>query len=157
MRTAFLLLTNFVTGEWINDPNSGLRVFHRTDILPLLSRLPSAFSFTTPQTLLMTLEHRYVFHQPIDYRARIGHSKIRPFRDALRVGQTLIEMMLRYNPLKLFLLLAIFLWLVGLPVVAFADSTAWTVIGGMLACTGFGVYGLGMAAVTILGRNPEGP
>lgn len=156
MRTTFLLLTNFVTGEWINDPNSGLRVFHRRDMLPILDRLPSAFSFTTTQTLIMTLEHKFVLHRPIDYRARIGRSKVRPLRDALRVGQTLVEMMLRYNPLKLFLLLALFLWAIALPVLLAADTTAGAVIGGMLLCTGFGVLGAGMAAVTILGRNPEG-
>ncbi len=153
MRTSFLLLTNFVTGEWINDPNSGLRVFKRADVMPILDRLPTAFSFTTTQTLIMTLEHRFVHHHPIVYAERLGRSKIRPVRDALRVGQTLIEVMLHYNPLKIFLLVAIVMMVPGLLAVLTADTTGVTIAGMLMFCSGVLVFGVGMAAVTFQQRD----
>jgi len=105
--TAFLLLTSFVTGTWIPDPNSGLRVFRRSQVLPLLDRLPNGFSFTTTITLVLTLEGKFVCFHPIAYRARIGRSKVRYFRDAIRAAQGMIEVILRHNPLKAFLALGL--------------------------------------------------
>ena len=62
-QATFLLLTNFVTGSWLPDPNSGFRVFRRADVLPLLDRLPNGFSFTTTLSLVLTLNGAFVhFH-----------------------------------------------------------------------------------------------
>lgn len=134
MRTAFLLLTNFAVGAWIPDPNSGLRVFRRSMAMALLDGLPRAFSFTTTMTLRMTLQGRFIRFHPVDYRARLGPRKIRPVRDSLRMAQTLVEVILRYNPLKIFLLLGL-LPLILVPFVAWlapqgVDWIAGTVLLG---------------------------
>lgn len=46
-------LANFVAGQPIPDPNSGLRVFRREVALQLFNVLPNGFSFTTTITLAM--------------------------------------------------------------------------------------------------------
>lgn len=154
LRSTFLLLTNIVTGTWISDPNSGLRVFRRSDLLPILDRLPNAFSFTTTHTLIATLEHQFVVFKPIAYHERIGRSKVRPVRDALRVGQTLVEVMLRYNPLKLFALLAVILGVVSLPLLLFGDGLA-EMMGLFALSTAVIVMALGMVTVAIAGGAPS--
>ena len=154
MRNVFLLLTNFVVGTWIPDPNSGLRVFRRSTALDLLHALPRAFSFTTTMTLLMTLQGRFIRFHPVDYRARLGKRKIRPVRDTLRVTQTLVEVILRYNPLKLFLLLGLIPFLMA-PVAWWLapDGIDW-VVGAVFLGAAFIVWGQGlMAAVSGRGEN----
>lgn len=156
MRTVFLLLTNFVVGTWIPDPNSGLRVFRRSTALALLYALPRAFSFTTTMTLLMTLQGRFIHFHPVAYHARLGRRKIRPVRDSLRMAQTLVEAMLRFNPLKVFLLL-------GLVPLLLAPLAAWLapagigwIVGTVLVGVAIIVWGQGfLAAMSGRGEEPR--
>jgi glycosyltransferase involved in cell wall biosynthesis len=145
--TAFLLLTNFVTGTWIPDPNSGLRVFRRSQVLPLLDRLPNGFSFTTTITLVLTLEGKFVHFHPIAYRARIGRSKVRFVRDAVRAAQGMLEVILRHNPLKAFLALALVPFLAGcvVPLLPLTGTQAVLAMGTSFA-TSVIVLALGMVA-----------
>lgn len=153
LRTAFVWLSSFVTGTPIPDANSGMRVFRRSLVLPLLPRLPRAFSFTTTLTVVMTLEGRFVHYADIAYAARIGESKVRLVRDALRVAQTLAEVILTHNPLKLFLLLGLvplFLSLVAL----FLDAPHGPIAAAVLFGTAILVFALGMvSAVSLFGRD----
>jgi glycosyltransferase involved in cell wall biosynthesis len=144
---AFLLLTNFVTGTWIPDPNSGLRVFRRSQVLPLLDRLPNGFSFTTTITLVLTLEGKFVHFHPIAYRARIGPSKVRYVRDAVRAAQGMLEVILRHNPLKAFLALALVPFVAGCVVPLLSLTRTETVLGvAMSFATTLIVLALGMVA-----------
>jgi glycosyltransferase involved in cell wall biosynthesis len=145
--TLFLLLTNFVTGTWIPDPNSGLRVFRRSQILPLLDRLPNGFSFTTTTTLVLTLEGKFVLFHPITYRPRIGRSKVRLIRDALRAAQGMLEVILRHNPLKAFLALALvpFFGAVIVPLLPLVHTAKVLAVSISLAC-GLLIFALGMVA-----------
>jgi len=154
MRNVFLLLTNFVVGTWIPDPNSGLRVFRRSTALALLHALPRAFSFTTTMTLLMTLQGRFIRFHPVDYRARLGRRKIRPVRDTLRMAQTLAEVILRFNPLKLFLLLGLIPFILG-PVAWFAcpEGIDW-IAGSVFWAAAFVIWGLGFLAA-VPGREQD--
>lgn len=153
LRFFFLHLTRFVTGERIPDPNSGMRVFRRSDVVPLLPQLPKAFSFTTTLTLILTLRGQFIDYQPIAYRARIGRSKVRWFRDGLRVAQTLAQQILRHNPLKLFLAIAAVPFLAGLVSIFF-----WRSIGlatpVLLFSASLLVWTLGMVAVVLARRAP---
>ncbi|MBK7862026.1 MAG: glycosyltransferase family 2 protein [Archangiaceae bacterium] len=154
MRTAFLLLTSFVTGSWIPDPNSGFRLFRRRDVMPLLPRLPRAFSFTTTLTLILTLGGRFILYHPIEYRPRIGRSKVRLIRDSLRVGQTLVEVVLEHNPLKLFLVVAAPLGALGTGLLVASAFTALpAMFGTVVLLTSVIVFALGMLAVVVLGAD----
>lgn len=106
-RLLFRFLVEFTTGASIPDINSGLRSFRKSEVLPFFPDLCRGFSFTTTLTLIYTLTGKYVIYLPIAYHRRIGTSKVNAIRDSLRTLQYLVEVIVAYNPLKLFLLLAV--------------------------------------------------
>ena len=153
-QATFLLLTNFVTGKWLPDPNSGFRVFRRADVLPLLERLPNGFSFTTTLSLVLTLNGAFVHFHPVEYRERIGSSKVRFVLDALRAGQGMLEVVLRYNPLKAFLAFAFVpLIVAGLVGLLPLSTDAKLLALGAALVTGCLTFAVGMAAVAIAGAQ----
>lgn len=107
-------LVEFTTGRNIPDINSGLRVFRRSTTLPYVDHLCNGFSFLTTITLIYMLSGKFVSYMPIEYYARIGHSKVRIIRDSLRTLQYITEVIALYNPLKLYLLLCAVLGVLGL-------------------------------------------
>ena len=136
--------------EWmakrrIPDLNSGLRVFRRDIAERFLKILPDGFSFTTTITLAMLTNGYLVEYEPINYRARTGHSKIRPIRDTLGMLQTILCTGMYFAPLRVFLPIA------GLFGIAFAvtlaqdiyyrDLTERTLIL-FVAATQLGMFGL---------------
>jgi glycosyltransferase involved in cell wall biosynthesis len=106
-------LANYVVGQKIPDMNSGLRVFSRELALRMIGILPDGFSLTTTITLAM-LSNRYdVIYTPINYHRRIGRSKIRPIADTLNFLQLIAKMALYFAPLRVFIPLSFFLFLMG--------------------------------------------
>lgn len=93
----------FVVGRPIPDANSGMRVFRKAIALRHSQRISSGFSFTTTLTLAMFLEEHFVQYVPIAYYERVGSSKVRLFWDSLRTTQIVVQAILLYNPLKLYL------------------------------------------------------
>ena len=116
-RLAYLLLVWFVVGRRVPDPNSGLRAFRREAVQEFLPVMCAGFSFSTSMTTLFLLSGRTVDYVAIPYHRRIGKSKIRFVRDMLRTGQILCSVILLYNPIKLFVLLAGATALVGMGLV----------------------------------------
>ncbi len=158
-RAVFLLLASFVAGQWIPDPNSGLRVFRRADVVPLFSDLPRGFSFTTTQTLIMTLAGAFLHYREVDYRPRVGRSKIRVFRHSLQIAQGLTEVVLRHNPLKLFLLLGLVPTIGAFVAFALAAcggarSDTQLLLGAIWSAAAIVTFGLGMVAAVVLRRPP---
>jgi glycosyltransferase involved in cell wall biosynthesis len=112
-RIVFKMLVEFTTGRHIPDINSGMRVFSKRTVEKYFADICNGFSFTTTITLIYLLTGKTVSYIPIDYSKRIGRSKVKIVRDTLRTLQYITECIVRYNPLKLFLLLAIFAFLIG--------------------------------------------
>ena len=112
-RRIFHFLVEYATGRKIPDINSGLRLFKKDIVLQYSDSLCTGFSFTTTITLIFFLHYYYVKYVPISYQKRIGNSKIRHFRDTLRTFQIIIQSILYYNPIKLFLLLALINFVIG--------------------------------------------
>lgn len=106
-RIMFRLLAEYVAGRRIADINSGLRVMRREKLLPHLSRTCLGFSFTTSITLIFFLNGFFVGYTPIPYAVRMGNSKVRHIKDTLRTTQIMVSVISHYNPLKLFLLIAL--------------------------------------------------
>ncbi len=147
-RLLYLLLVWFVVGRRVPDPNSGFRAFRRETIEEFLPVMCQGFSFTTSMTTLYLLSGRTVDYVPIPYRRRLGKSKIKFVRDMLRTGQLLCSVILLYNPIKLFILLAAASVLAGVGLVVASllttDRTALVVsgtlcmlFGGVFLCFGF--------------------
>jgi polyisoprenyl-phosphate glycosyltransferase len=106
-RLLFKFLVEYTIGKTIPDVNSGLRIFKKNIVMDFHDSLCTGFSFTTTLTLIFWLNNFFVKYIPIKYLERTGKSKINHFRDTLRAGQIIVEAILNYNPVKLFLLLAV--------------------------------------------------
>lgn len=105
-------LASFLAQRKLNDINSGLRVFKREELLPFLPLLPSGFSFTTTITLCMAGSEKPLVYTPIEYRARVGRSKIRPV-DFVNFIVLMLRVIMLFNPLRIFLPAGLAFFLVG--------------------------------------------
>jgi len=99
----------------IPDLNSGLRAFRRSVSLPYLRLLPPGFSCVTTLTLSFLSNQHAVDYVAIDYAKRSGTSKFHPLRDAYRYILQVLRMVMYFNPLKVLMPLA--LWLFGIGMV----------------------------------------
>jgi Glycosyltransferases involved in cell wall biogenesis len=106
-RILFQYLCEYAAGRKIPDVNSGLRIFKKDVVMKFQDSLCTGFSFTTTLTLLFLLNFYYVKYVPVGYLKREGDSKVKHFKDTLRAGQIIVQVILFYNPIKLFLLLAV--------------------------------------------------
>ena len=121
LRWVYLRLASFVVGARVPDANSGLRLVRKSlvDQQALVRCL--GYSFTTTMTLSFLMQGRFVKYMPIEFRARSGgHSKVKPFRDILRTLQLMTQVMIIYNPLKLFVTIAALCALKGIVLFALA-------------------------------------
>jgi glycosyltransferase involved in cell wall biosynthesis len=142
-------LADVVAGQHIPDLNSGLRLFHRQQVIRFFPLLPNGFSFTTTITLAMLTNGYHVVYEPINYEARIGSSKIRPIRDTLNFLLLILRMALYFAPLKIFLPLSLALfgaavaWGVFSVVVlgAFADDSTMMILMGAIQVGVLGLLG----------------
>ncbi len=102
-----------ITDQAIPDLNSGLRAFRRDCIKQYFPILSNRFSFTTTSTLcLMADDYRVVYH-PIDYYQRVGRSKITP-RHFMDFTILILRMAMLFQPLKIFVPLALFFGSLGM-------------------------------------------
>ena len=125
LRWVYLRLASFVVGTRVPDANSGLRLVRKSlvDRQALVRCL--GYSFTTTMTLSFLMQGRFVKYLPIEFRARTGgHSKVKPFRDILRTLQLMTQVMIIYNPLKLFVTLTVLIAVKALVLLALA--LAWS-------------------------------
>ncbi|MEQ1918104.1 MAG: hypothetical protein ABL955_02815, partial [Elusimicrobiota bacterium] len=121
------------------DANSGLRLVRKSlvDQQALVRCL--GYSFTTTMTLSFLMQGRFVKNMPIEFRARTGgHSKVKPFRDILRTLQLMTQVMIIYNPLKLFVTLALLILLKAALLIALAVNFGAPILILCAAITSFG-------------------
>jgi glycosyltransferase involved in cell wall biosynthesis len=148
-------LANWLTGIQIPDLNSGLRVIRRELWTRFESYYPDGFSLTTTITLAALTNGYRVVYEPIDYRRRIGDSKIRPIRDTLAFIQLILRTVLYFDPLKVFVPLS--LGLIALAViVAVASKLAGRLMDvstTVLFVTGLQMLMIGMLADLIVKRT----
>lgn len=149
MRKVLTFLVEFTTGRDVPDVNSGLRVFSRRTVLPYFNHLCDTFSFTTSLTLAYMMTGRFVAHEPITYVNRVGRTKVRLFRDALRTMQYIVQAIVYYNPIKIFLILAVaalIITLIGVLMALPASSALAALIGTLGLLTSVLLFGLGLTA-----------
>ncbi|MCF8303422.1 MAG: glycosyltransferase family 2 protein [Bacteroidales bacterium] len=116
-------LASYLADYKIPDINSGLRMFWKKDALRFFHIIPSGFSFTTTISLAMLTSELDVHYMPIEYMKREGKSKIKPFYDTLNFIQLIVRTIIYFNPLKVFIPLAIVLALIG--IVVLVASYIW--------------------------------
>ena len=152
MRALLRFLVEWTAGRHIPDINSGLRVFSRAAVMQYFTHLCDTFSFTTSMTLAYMMTGRFVAYTPIDYFERAGRSKVRLFRDALRTLQYVVEAILYYNPLKIFLLFSLVCLVVA--ALMMAVSFYFAIVTGVILAVGIAmtsvvVFGIGLLAVLL--------
>lgn len=144
-RRLLINFLNVVIGARIEDPNSGFRIFSRSMAERFLPFLCNTFSFTTSITVFALGQRHFVCYVPMHYTHRTGKSKVRHFRDSLRMMQLVFQGITFYNPVKfylmmvlgvgvLFLLPALMLAAFGLPMAAglwFAFGALASVLVGL--------------------------
>ena len=149
MRYLLRLLVEFASGRSIPDINSGMRVFSRKEIIPYFPRLCEAFSFSTSQTLAYLMTNKYIMYVDISYHERIGNSKISLFKDSLKALLYIVQAVLYYNPLKIFIIMSLFCIIFGIGSAlsgVLAHITAGYYIGiGCIICSII-VFSLGLLA-----------
>ena len=106
------MLANYLADTRIPDLNSGMRVMRRELPLQYFDILPEGFSFTTTITLASLCDGYRVEYIPVDYAQRLGSSKIKPI-DALNFLTLILRTMTYFRPLRIFVPVSLFLFLVG--------------------------------------------
>lgn len=142
-------LVEFTTGTRIPDVNSGLRVFSRAEVMPYFDHLCNTFSFTTSVTLAYLMSAKFVGYVPVEYHERVGRTKVHLLRDSLRTLQYIVQAILYYNPLKLFLLICGVQLVLGVALLIAADvGDSGTVFSLGIGClvTVVPVFCLGLLA-----------
>ncbi|MFN8636374.1 MAG: glycosyltransferase family 2 protein [Chloroflexota bacterium] len=146
-KKALTLLASYLTGVKIPDLNSGLRLFRRALAIEFFDLLPSKFSFTTTITLAALNSGYLVEFVEIDYYARTGKSKIRPIQDTWNFFMLVVRLTLIFRPLKVFMPLAIGLFLLAAVVLGTGwfgfhkvfDNTAMLLLFAAFQCVAIGM------------------
>ena len=97
----------------IPDLNSGLRAFRRDVSLPYLRLLPPGFSCVTTITMSFLSNQNAVEYLPIEYSKRAGTSKFHFVKDAYRYILQVLRMVMYFNPIKVLMPLALWLFFIG--------------------------------------------
>ncbi len=131
-------LASFLAGYNIPDLNSGLRLIKRKHVKRFAHILPSGFSFTTTITLSLLCNELSVGYIPIDYKKRIGSSKIKPSH-AYHFGLLILRVIVLFNPLKVFLPLGFVIFMMGMSKFGYditkenlSESAVMGVLGGVI-------------------------
>ncbi len=116
-------LASFLAERKLNDLNSGLRVFRKSELIPFLPLLPQNFSFTTTITLCMSCNNKRMIYTPIEYRKRVGKSKIKPM-DFINFIILIMRAITLFNPLRIFIPLGLVFFILGVLTLAY-DLSQW--------------------------------
>jgi len=107
------ITANYLASMKIPDLNSGFRALKKSVAMEFMHILPNTFSFSTTITLALINSGYNVKYVPIEAPERVGMSKIKPFRDGFRFIMLIIRTVVLFNPLKVFLPVAIILFILG--------------------------------------------
>ncbi|MEH2529411.1 glycosyltransferase involved in cell wall biosynthesis [Bradyrhizobium sp. AZCC 1588] len=152
LRAILRFLVEWTAGRRIPDINSGLRVFSRTAAMKYFPHLCDTFSFTTSMTLAYMMTRRFVTYHKVDYFERTGSSKVRLFKDSLKTLQYIIEAIVYYNPLKLFLLFSLICTVIA--AITMLISLYFSIVTGIMLAVGTAMaaiimFGIGLLAVLL--------
>ena len=103
------LLASYLVGMRIPDLNSGFRVFKKDLARKYLNILPRTHSWVSTMTIAFLSDGHTVKHVPIDYYPRKGRSTFRPIADTYNYLSLVARAIMYFDPLKVFLPVALVL------------------------------------------------
>jgi len=111
--TVYNWLATYVTGYPIQDLTSGFRVVKGGVARQFVPLLPNTFSYPTTITLAVLRSGFSLRYEPIVSPRRIGKSKIKLFRDGVRFLMIIFKISTLFSPLKVFVPVSLFTFLLG--------------------------------------------
>ncbi|MCS6800720.1 MAG: glycosyltransferase family 2 protein [Chloroflexota bacterium] len=148
-------LASYLAETDIPDLNSGFRAFRRAVGLRYVDLLPRGFSCVSTLTLAFLCDGYEVRYEPIEYRPRVGRSKFHPVRDAYLYLIQVLRMITYFNPLRVFLPIALVLGAIGLAKLGLdLYRYNWRVTPGtlMIVLTALQIFALGLVADLVVRR-----
>ena len=106
-------LAAYLTETEIPDLNSGMRAFKKDIAMRYLNLLPNTHSWVSTITIAFLSDGYSVKFIPIDYYKRKGRSSFHPIKDTYNYITLVVRAVTYFNPLKVFLPVALTLILVG--------------------------------------------
>jgi glycosyltransferase involved in cell wall biosynthesis len=93
----FAGLLSFYSKKHMSDIGSGLRIV-KAEITPLFENLPDNLSFTPAMSAMVAFRDIKFSEVPIQYKVRIGNSKLSSFKDGFRFWKAVMEPARQYRP-----------------------------------------------------------
>jgi glycosyltransferase involved in cell wall biosynthesis len=102
-KAVLIIFANLLAGHRIPDLNSGLRIFKKDVLMRYLHLMPDGFSFSTTSTFAMLKTNQVIKYVPIKSKARVGTSTVRPLRDGSKSIMLMLQLMVLFESMKVFL------------------------------------------------------
>lgn len=140
-----------VTEYPIKDLTSGFRLVRREKFIRFLHLLPNGFSYPTTSTMAFLRSGYNVSFVPVNVLKRDGKSHIRPIKDGFRFLIIIFKIATLYAPLKVFVPVAMFHFLLGLLRYAYTFSTdgTFTNMSALLMVTSVQIFLIGLVSEQI--------
>lgn len=106
-------LATYMTEQKVEDLTSGFRAVRADKFREFLYLLPNGFSYPTTSTMAFFRAGYSVTYVPIHAAKRIGKSHIHPLKDGVRFFLIIFKIATLFSPLKMFLPIAVMLFLMG--------------------------------------------
>lgn len=106
-------LATYMTEHKVEDLTSGFRAVRAEKFKEFLYLLPNGFSYPTTSTMAFFRAGYSVAYVPIHAAKRIGKSHIQPLKDGVRFFLIIFKIATLFSPLKMFLPIAILLFMIG--------------------------------------------
>lgn len=113
-KKVLIALASYLVGQRIKDVNCGLRAVNRKTLLNYAQLLPDGFSASTTSLMLFLKRGYRVIFEPIIVTERLGTSSVRQIRDGFGTIILMTRMIALFNPLRLFLPVAITFMVISL-------------------------------------------
>ena len=112
----FNSLATYISGRKIEDLTSGFRAVKTHIARQFIYLLPNKFSYPSTITLSVVRAGYSLGYEPIKFAKRGGKSKskIKPLQDGLRFLMIILKIAVFYAPLKIFVPLSAFIFLLGI-------------------------------------------
>ena len=141
-------LASYVTNRPIPDLTSGFRLIRADVMKGFCYLLPNTFSYPTTITMAMMRAGYAVGYEPIQVRTRQGRSHVHVVRDGARFLLIIMRIATFFAPLRVFMPLAVVMFLLGLGWYAFTYFTGgrFTNMGVLLFTQASVIFGLGLVS-----------
>lgn len=107
-------LTRFLLNCRFRDMNSGMKIYVREEVLPMLPLCPDGMAFSDICLLLMHEERKLILEQDIRIEPRIGGTSTVNTRTAIDTLFEIFNILMLFHPMKLFFSLSVLSFLIGL-------------------------------------------